>query len=198
MSTRLKQELRKIYYVKRREVSIPLRQQASRAAAEYLLQSEDFNQSHHIACYTPFRDEFDSNPVIQSIWQANKQCYLPVLTEKKELFFVLYNEGDKLLTNRYSILEPENTVRKISAQSLDMVVTPLVVFDAAGHRLGTGGGYYDRTFAFLRQDKKAKKPILIGLAFALQQAEHVPTDPWDVNLQAVITENGIIVATNHF
>ncbi|OGT41789.1 MAG: 5-formyltetrahydrofolate cyclo-ligase [Gammaproteobacteria bacterium RIFCSPHIGHO2_12_FULL_37_34] len=192
MSARLKQELRKIYYAKRREIPTLVRQQTSRMAADYFLQLDLFEHSQHIACYTPFRDEFDSIPVIQKIWQANKLCYLPILTEKKELFFVRYNEGDKLITNRYSILEPHNTLRRIQAQDLDMVVTPLVVFDTDGHRLGTGGGYYDRTFAFLRQNEKHKKPWMVGLCFSIQQAEQVPTDPWDINLQAVVTENGMI------
>ena len=72
-----------------------------------------------------------------------------------------------------------------------MVVIPLVVFDIYGHRLGTGGGYYDRTFAFLRHQTN-KKPLLAGVGYALQQAELVPTDPWDVNLQVVVTENKLL------
>ena len=192
MSARLKQELRKIYYAKRREVPLLIRQQASRVAAEHLFKYAAFQKSKHIACYSPFRDEFDSTSVIQKIWQVNKICYLPILTEKKELFFVRYDEGDKLLTNRYSILEPENTSRKIKPQDLDMVITPLVVFDSLGHRLGTGGGYYDRTFAFLHQGKAFNKPWMIGLGFAIQQAEQIPTDPWDINLHAVVTENTVI------
>lgn len=190
MSTRLKQEFRKIYYAKRREISATIRHQAALTAAEHFLQYDLFKQSQAIACYMPFRDEFDVTPLISKIWREKKQCYLPVLTKEKVLSFVCYDEGDKLIANRYSILEPQNTFKRIQASNLDMVIMPLVVFDTYGHRLGMGGGYYDRTFAFLRYQIN-KKPLLVGVAYALQQAELVPTDPWDVNLQVVMTENGL-------
>ncbi|OGT36839.1 MAG: 5-formyltetrahydrofolate cyclo-ligase [Gammaproteobacteria bacterium RIFCSPHIGHO2_12_FULL_37_14] len=192
MSARLKQELRKQYYAKRREISNPIRQLAAHTAADHFVDQDVFKQSNFIACYMPFRDEFDSTQLIQKIWHANKSCYLPILTEKKLLYFVRYDEGDKLVTNRYSILEPENTLRKIPVGDLDLVIVPIVVFDSFGHRLGTGGGYYDRTFAFLHQHQLSKKPLMMGLCFAFQQAELVPTDPWDINLQAVMTEKGLI------
>lgn len=137
------------------------------------------------------KDEFDTTPLIQKIWAANKKCYLPTLAEGKTLNFVLYNNGDKLQANQYSILEPENSARKICPTKLDLVILPLIAFDQHGKRLGTGGGFFDRTFAYVYEPGE-KKQHLIGLAFAAQQAESLIADPWDVAIEGVLTENGFI------
>ena len=114
-----------------------------------------------------------------------------MLTEARSLCFVRYDEGDALELNPYSILEPQNTARKIAEDHLEVVIMPLVAFDLLGNRLGTGGGYYDRTFAFLCANP-SKKPLMIGLAYMAQQAENIPTDPWDIKLDGVLTEGGFI------
>ena len=150
-----------------------------------------FASSKTIACYLPFQSEFNSEPLIEVIWQKNKICYLPILTEKKSLYFVRYDQGDPLILNRYAIREPQNTAKIIPAEKLDLVMMPLLAFDLAGHRLGIGGGYYDKTFSFLH-DHPTKKPLLIGLAYAAQQAEQLPADPWDIHLNGVVTEEGFV------
>ena len=137
----------------------------------------------------PFRGELDARPIMQAIWQARKTCYLPILTDEDKLYFSLYHEKDDLILNRYLIFEPKHHDEKIAVENLDIVVTPLLAFDLQGHRLGTGGGYYDRTFAFLK-NKKSRKPIMLGLAYALQQADMLPCDTWDISLDGVITEEG--------
>jgi 5-formyltetrahydrofolate cyclo-ligase len=68
-----------------------------------------------------------------------------------------------------------------------LVVAPLVAFDARGHRLGMGGGWYDRTFAFRRE--RAAPPHLVGAAFAAQQVESVFPESWDMPLDALFTES---------
>lgn len=149
-------------------------------------------RSQHIACYLHYKDEFDSLPMLQAIWQAGKKCYLPVLTEQKSLRFVRYHSGDTLQANQFSILEPTDKTDEISCQDLDMVIMPLVAFDMHGHRLGAGGGYYDRTFASL--DRNANKhPLLIGLAYTAQQADLLPADEWDIGLDGIVTEHEFIM-----
>jgi 5-formyltetrahydrofolate cyclo-ligase len=102
------------------------------------------------------------------------------------LDFASYQRDDPLHLNRYNILEPENK-NILSPENLDLVIVPLLGFDLQGHRLGMGGGYYDRTFAFL-SGKQPTKPILIGLGFADQQINSLPSDSWDVPLAGVLTE----------
>jgi len=143
-------------------------------------------------------DEFDASPIIETIWQAKKHCYLPILSEndKNPLIFSRYNSGDRLHANRYSILEPVNiSCNNILPENLDIVITPLVAFDLHGHRLGAGGGYYDRTFAFLQAHPR-ERPCMIGLAYASQQADSLPTDPWDIPLHFVLTEKEFITITS--
>ena len=127
---------------------------------------------------------------MQHIWQAGKKCYLPQLTSEKTLHFALYEQNDPLVPNQYNIPEPLPRAPIISPEELDLVLVPLVAFAANGQRLGTGGGYYDRTFAFLRAGKNPK-PKLIGYAFAAQKAESLPVDSWDLQLHVVVTEEDI-------
>lgn len=137
--------------------------------------------------------EFDSSPLIEAIWQAKKHCYLPILsaTDEKRLHFSRYRYGDPLHPNPYSILEPVHLVGEIAPDRLDLVIVPLIAFDRHGHRLGTGGGYYDKTFSFLVAHP-SPQPHMIGLGFAVQEAEALPHDPWDILLQAVVTEEEVI------
>jgi 5-formyltetrahydrofolate cyclo-ligase len=194
MSSESKSQLRAHFRKTRSQISVGYRAQAANAAATIFAQQEIFRQSEGIACYFSFGNEFDSTPLIEAVWQAKKQCYLPVLTAGNTLRFVLYNKGDALQNNRYSIPEPVNVASELRAEELDIVMTPLVAFDLKGNRLGAGGGYYDRTFAFL-QKNPVKRPLFIGLAYASQQAEKLPCDEWDVGLHGVITEKEFIWVT---
>jgi len=73
----------------------------------------------------------------------------------------------------------------------DVVLAPLVAFDEHGHRLGQGGGFYDRAMAA----RKAHTPVVIGIAHAFQQVDLVPTESWDIRLDAVVTEEAVIEFT---
>lgn len=189
MTKNTKTDIRKHFREISRSISSSFRTEAAHLAASRLVNLPSFKESKRIACYLANAQEFDTSPIIEAIWQAKKQCYVPVLCEENEktLFFELYQYGDALHLNRYSILEPVNLTRKIAPEHLDLVILPLIAFDQLGHRLGTGGGYYDRTFAFLHAHPY-KKPIMMGLGYAAQQAESLPSDPWDILLECVLTE----------
>jgi 5-formyltetrahydrofolate cyclo-ligase len=183
----LRAELRDI----RRRISLSYRKQAAQAAAEILTQQDIFKRSEHIACYFSFGDEFDAMPIMEAVWQAKKNCYLPVLTETNSLAFFAYNKGDALGPNRYSIQEPVNVLEEFNVEDLDLVIAPLIGFDLQGRRLGTGGGYYDRTFSFIKKNP-VHRPYILGLGYASQQEESLPQDEWDVGLDAMLTENEFI------
>ena len=152
------------------------------------VQNSFFQQNQNIACYASRDGEFDCTPIIKQIWHAQKNCYLPALSATQEcsLEFNRYLRNDSVRLNKYKILESENT-EIILAEQLDIVLVPLVAFDSQGNRLGMGAGYYDRTFAFLLK-KSVKKPFLLGVAFECQQHESLPSDVWDVPLDAILTE----------
>ena len=146
-------------------------------------------RSKRIATYVAADGEMDPMPLVESLWSAGKQVYLPVLVpfSQQKLWFARFNRGDMLACNRYGIPEP---VRRclIKPCALDLVLTPLVAFDIKGHRIGMGGGFYDRTFAFLRRRQYWQKPDLLGLAYEFQKQDAIKPNSWDVSLHAIATE----------
>ncbi|TWI06174.1 5-formyltetrahydrofolate cyclo-ligase [Luteimonas cucumeris] len=116
---------------------------------------------------------------------------LPVLHEN-HLRFAPWRPGDPLVANRYGIPEPDLAPDSLlEAEAMSLVVAPLVGFDARGHRLGMGAGWYDRSFAFRRE--RAAPPWLVGAAFATQQVDELPIEPWDVPLDAVCSERDVLI-----
>jgi len=101
------------------------------------------------------------------------------------LDFIHIHPKTVLSKNRFGILEPSPSLVSFSPQCLDIVLVPLVAFDEEGHRLGMGGGFYDKTFSF-RKDKAV--PRLIGLAYSIQKGKHLPQSLFDITLDEVITE----------
>ena len=168
---------------------------AALAAAKLFASSDLFQQNHHIACYLPRENEFDILPIIEEIWRASKKCYLPVLSSEKEktLQFIEYQKNDDLYPNQYGILEPVFSVDKIqNSKDLDVVLVPLLAFDLQGHRLGSGGGYYDRTFSFLMTTENLQKPYLLGVGFDTQKVGQLEADSWDVSLEGILTEKSYL------
>jgi len=122
-----------------------------------------------------------------------KRVYLPIIVGKsKPLAFAPWTGSTKMVKNRFDILEPDVEESKwITAAQLDCVVCPLVGFDEQGNRIGVGGGYYDRTFAFLNEPDHEKRVRLVGFAFELQKLAAIEPQAWDVRLDAVVTESQI-------
>jgi 5-formyltetrahydrofolate cyclo-ligase len=153
-----------------------------------------FRHSNRIGFYFASRGEIDPYPLMMSAFNAGKQVYLPVLRNRpsNSLWFAGYRNGDRLIHNRFAIPEPAMLCRRsIMPWSLDMVFVPLVAFDLSGNRLGMGGGYYDRTFAYKRLRNHWRTPTLIGLAHELQRIDELTAEAWDIPLDAVITERTI-------
>ena len=100
--------------------------------------------------------------------------------------FARYRAGDRLVPNRYNILQPRPGARTAGADDLDIIFMPLVGFTREGRRLGMGGGYYDRALSSARNARR------VGLAHSCQQADSLPADPWDVEMSAVLTERGTV------
>lgn len=186
----LRQELRS----KRRSLSEEERAKRSQVAAQQLSHHRLFLAAKHIACYLPNDGELDLTYLISQAWGMSKSVYLPVLSlhHRNHLHFVSYRPDDELVTNRFGIPEPVMRPHNmIDIKRLDLVLMPLVGFDASGNRLGMGGGFYDRSFAFLRRRLKWRKPNLIGAAFDCQGVKKLSSHPWDVPLAGVMTESGV-------
>jgi 5-formyltetrahydrofolate cyclo-ligase len=179
--------LRRAMRERRRALPAPDRIAAADALAARLLALPFAPQSGHVAGYWALDGE-----IALHVWQLRlprtlTYC-LPVLHGDDTLRFAPWKPGAALRSNRYGIPEPDVPAsRLLRPEQLDLVVAPLVAFDARGHRLGMGGGWYDRSFAF-RVGRPAP-PRLVGAAFAVQQAPHIVAESWDIPLDAVCTES---------
>jgi 5-formyltetrahydrofolate cyclo-ligase len=158
-----------------------------------LARQREFRSARRVAVYLPQDGEVETQALIELCWAMGKQVYLPVLLPfmHNRLWFARYHPDTRLVLNRYGIPEPEIVHRqRIAAHALDLVLTPLVGFDLNGNRLGMGGGFYDRSFAFLRGRLHWRKPRLVGLAYDFQQRPSLSAQPWDVPLTGVVTDSG--------
>lgn len=150
----------------------------ARFAAELALR-----QGAIVAGYDPIRDEADPRLLMSALAALGHALALPcVVAARSALVFRGWKTGDALTANVYGIAEPLPGAREVVP---DVVLTPLLAFDAEGHRLGYGGGYYDRTFDSLPQARR------IGIAYAGQEMENVPREPHDHRLDTIVTENGV-------
>ncbi|MEW6354673.1 MAG: 5-formyltetrahydrofolate cyclo-ligase, partial [Pseudomonadota bacterium] len=150
-----------------------------------------FRSARHIAFYLANDGEIDPLPLMQRAWAAGKICYLPVLDNlhPQRLWFAPFRPGERMVYNRFNILEPDAPRRRgMSARRLNLVFAPLVAFDARGNRLGMGGGFYDRTLEFLPRRRVWRSPRVVGLAYEFQKTAHIARAAWDVPMQAIVTD----------
>ncbi len=171
----------------RREMTASHRSAASQIICDKVTGSRDFRACELIACFLPMFDEVDTRPIIERSWRANKRVFVPITRNNGEMFFREIRPDTTLLKNKMTIWEPESG-EFISPRSLQLVVTPTVAYDSSNHRIGMGGGYYDRCFSFLRHRKYWLKPKLIGVAFDCQEVEKISPNVWDIRLYQTVSE----------
>ncbi|WP_339842425.1 5-formyltetrahydrofolate cyclo-ligase [uncultured Halopseudomonas sp.] len=183
--------LRKELRSARRALTPAQQKQASRRLFRQLAKHPMFVRSRHIALYLANDGEIDPILLLRHALRLGKTCYLPVLKRwpRGSMGFQRIHKHQQWTRNRFGITEPRAS---ISSQTqpwrLDMVLMPLVGFDVQGNRLGMGGGFYDRTFAYLRQRQTWLAPSLIGLAHDCQKLDRLPVESWDIPLDGIISD----------
>jgi len=181
-------ELRRQAINSRRKMTAPERQLASVAIADRLIHCHEFTAAKSIACYLPMDDEVDPSRIVARAWRAKKRIFCPVTDLCGGMNFCRLRPGTLLERNQFGIWEPVGE-EHIAPPQLDLVVTPLVAFDDQRNRIGMGGGYFDRAFAFLKHRRRWLRPKLIGVAFDCQKVEKITPNPWDIRLYRIITES---------
>ena len=176
----LRQSIRK----RRRQLGLGQQLMAAQRLVGIMTAYPAYRCSKSIALYLPNDGELDCRPLIRHAWRDGKRCYLPVLSTGTSMVFSFYQPGTELVSNRYKIREPISSAI-IAPQQLDLVIVPLVAFDRQANRIGMGGGYYDRTFAF--QQKGNEAPYLLGVAHQFQYVDSIQAQSWDVILDDVIS-----------
>lgn len=185
----MKDQIRKKLKSQRANLSLELFNSLSSDIAKNIKETDEFKSAQRIGFYHSVRGEADPS----SLKTLDKSFFLPVLSKNKDegLVFIQLTDETQFENNKFNIPEPvfnEETI--VSAQTLDLVLVPLLAFDKKGNRLGMGGGFYDRTFAF-KKDKNIK-PILLGYAYDFQEIDALEPESWDVGLDIIATESGII------
>ena len=185
--------IRRLKRQQRRKLSAHQQQLHSQALCQRIIKQKYYRNSRHIACYLANDGEIASEALVEHAWFSGKKVYLPILSPlKNSLYFAPYAQNSELRLNRFNIPEPvchPSNWRK--ASQLDLLLLPLVAFDEQGNRLGMGGGFYDRSLAYLQHRRYWRKPVLAGLAHEIQKVERLETQSWDIPLNYVITEKTI-------
>lgn len=187
-ATTLKSNIRKKVLAKRRALSQKVRFQAAKKICQLVVHAPPFQKAHRIGAFMAYGSEVDPAEIVLKAHAFNKGCYMPILHPQHpgRLRFAKVDFHTRFVKNRFGIDEPKVSADKwIAPWELDLVLMPLVAFDAMGHRLGMGGGYYDRAF---HCRKFMTKPYLMGLAFECQRLDYVPHLQHDVTCDAIVSE----------
>ncbi len=186
-----KTSLRRIALARRAELDEATRARAAEAAAEHAMRWLGEVAGEVVSVFSPIGQEIATAPLVARLRAAGAQVALPVVVAPgAALIFRIWEPGVELVDTagpgRKCIPAPPESAPAVSP---DVLIVPLAGFDARGHRLGYGAGFYDRTLSLLR---RAKRIEAIGYAFAVQQLPEVPDEPHDERLDAVATDAGII------
>lgn len=179
-----KAALRVAAHARRAALSPDDRAAAATTAAAHFFDKIAFRGEDVIAGYWRIRDELDCQPILIRLMDSGQKVVLPVVAGPEAPLDLRVWEADQPLYEAgFGTLAPSDLAPRAAP---DLVLMPLLGFDARGTRLGYGGGYYDRTLAGL-----GKKPLLVGLAFAAQELPDIPREAHDMPLDAVVTEAGV-------
>jgi 5-formyltetrahydrofolate cyclo-ligase len=191
-ATAQRRELRQQLTGRRRGLTPPARMSAAQGVRRSLEQLPEYLTDRRVAGYWACDGELPLNLVIPPLIARGQQFLLPVVDQGQRLRFAPWQTGDEVAPNRYGIPEPVARDPLLEPYQLDLVLVPLLGFDRRGHRLGQGGGHYDRSFAFLQEQVRPTEPLLVGIAYAFQEVPHFAAEAWDVRLDFVATEHELI------
>ncbi|MGH8091025.1 MAG: 5-formyltetrahydrofolate cyclo-ligase [Rudaea sp.] len=179
-------------------MQLPPRERAMAAAAlaAMLEQLPEFLVDAHIAGYWAVRGEMPLHAAFASLRSRGQAYCLPLLAPSDTLQFAPWTPATALRNNRFGIPEPDvPAVARLAPQILDVVLVPLVGFDRRGNRLGSGGGWYDRSFAFLRDAPRPARPILVGIGYHFQEVAKLDAQTWDIPMDFIATDRELIACT---
>jgi len=174
---------------KRQALTAEERHALAQAAATSVLQSLPWKKAHSVGLYIAVRGEMDTSPLLQAAWQSGKQVLLPqCMPEGPATMRFMPCPGPEMLApGAFGIPEPSYNYG-MPEVAPDLIIVPAVAFDRKGARLGQGGGFYDRYFF----RPEVAGVLRLGYIYAFQLVDHLPQEPWDLPVDAVCTEHGIL------
>jgi len=185
-SSATKDQLRTAALSKRDALSVEQRVAAADALFKIPLHLE-ISPGTIVAGYSPINSEIDPFPLMRALEGKGAELALPVIVKRDHaLIFRSWSPIEGLVRGAYGIFQPSSDSPDVDP---DIVLVPLAAFDRAGHRIGYGRGYYDRTLKPLRAMKRI---TVIGIGFAVQEIDTVPAANHDEQLDCVLTERELI------
>lgn len=182
--------------VRRNELGARQRVEAAAGVLHSLEALPEFMTDANVAGYWAVRGELPLNLAVAALKRRDQHYFLPMLGEARQLHFAEYRENTELQANRFGIPEPAAAAgEQRRARDMHVILLPLLAFDRHGQRLGTGGGWYDTTLAFLRDAARPTRPLLVGVGYAFQEVEAVPAESWDLPLDYIATDEELIACT---
>ncbi len=187
----IRTQLRKIGLSKRAALSAPARAAFSQQACTHVLrhleeQGQDFSRLI-LAGYWPIKSEIDPRPLLHAITLRGGYLSLPAVLDSTTMEFRAYSQNTILEPMRFGTLGPG---RENAVIVPNLILVPLSAFDNHCHRLGYGGGYYDRAVEVLK--KQGHQVRLLGLGFSCQEVESIPPEEHDLVVEGIFTEKGLL------
>ena len=188
-----KDELRRDIEARMTKISAEERSAASARLVERIQALPQYAEARSVLLYSALPDEVDMDPIMDDLLGRGRELLLPVLNIRESDISIVSvaDPRRELRDGAYGILEPLDGMPLSDLNGIDFVIVPGRSFDAAGRRLGRGRGCYDEFLARLKPFGSGG-PMKLGVAFACQLSEAVPTGPLDVSMDAVATESTFI------
>ncbi|HAT86770.1 5-formyltetrahydrofolate cyclo-ligase [Cohaesibacter gelatinilyticus] len=185
-----KQQMRRKVLSMRDSIPAEDREAFSHQASNHLLShlaSIEFKPSGTIGVFWPIRSEIDCLLPVASLRAQSYQLALPVVVSETAMEFRFWQEGDQLEPAGYGSMGPAQEAMSVTP---DCLIMPLSLFDLSRQRAGYGGGFYDRYIS--ASEQTGARPLLIGLAYAMQEVDRVPVGRYDQALDWIVTDQGVI------
>ncbi len=139
-----------------------------------------------ISGFLPIRSECDPRPIMDFARSRGAAVALPAFLDGTTMVFRDYRDGGPLVAAGFGTREPPAEAPIVEP---DLLLVPLAAFDRSGSRIGYGKGHYDRTIAAMHA--AGRRPLLVGLAFSVQEVDRIPVEPHDVRLDRLVTERDV-------
>ena len=185
-----KKELRKKILALRDNLPFEERVKKSKSIHTRLFSLPEFFSAKTLAFYVSFKSEVLTQTMIKESLSLGKTVVVPItdLANRRLNLSRIVDCKDDLAPGTWGILEPKpDRIKPVTLEEVDLVITPGVIFDKKGCRIGYGGGFYDGLLKFLQKGK-----VSVALAFELQIVEEVPVDDHDEAVDIIVTEGRVV------
>jgi 5-formyltetrahydrofolate cyclo-ligase len=185
-----RQALRRELRARRRAIQGAMRRQTARQLARQVDAARLLRPGRRVGLYLATAEEIDTTPLLKLARARGCRIALPRIVSLRHDRMRFHDWSGEVRRGAFGIREPRGGTMRV-ARELDVVFLPLVGFDANGNRIGMGRGFYDRHFAHRLRMVRYRRPLLVGLAYDVQQVASLPRAAHDVPLDAIVTQSSI-------